>query len=414
MQDLLLHHNIKADWSFMGVPTAVIVPGGASTGWDVRNNNFRPAHWQETVLLCLFSVITFLTFMANPYWFVVGHGWAYNVLDLAVCIVVCLDFCISALLGHPNSHYLPNLTFILFLRIAHDLFQGTKSGITSFVRHMIKGAVHSLGVVWLVVILLGALCYSYGIILTHGAYVYLSTKEAGELSEGELIAIAEGYGSIPIATILLFMSISGGTDWKDVLVPLGNLPSIYTILAVGFITFAILGVLNVVTGMFVDFALSVTQGNKNEQVAKTLSQQAKWEQQIKRMFTQADRDGSGSLTWEEFSRYLEHPVIIAYFHSLQLDPSEAKGLFTLLDIAGTGEIDTDEFVKGCTQLKGEAKSLDLASLRFEFLRFARKSRQEMKLISSTLAKISESLLDDEQDDVSTTQTPRADSQETSC
>merc|ERR1711972_113952 len=52
-------------------------------------------------------------------------------------------------------------------------------------------------------------------------------------------------------------------------------------------------------------------------------------------------------------------------HLLELETSEAEGLFHLLDVDESGEVGIEEFIMGCMRLKGTAKSIDLATLLYE-------------------------------------------------
>ena len=55
----------------------------------------------------------------------------------------------------------------------------------------------------------------------------------------------------------------------------------------------------------------------------------------------------------------------AYLSSMELDVSQVKALFVLLDVDESGEVSVDEFVKGCTRLKGAARSMDVNMLLYE-------------------------------------------------
>merc|ERR1712194_238367 len=80
---------------------------------------------------------------------------------------------------------------------------------------------------------------------------------------------------------------------------------------------------------------------------------------IKAFFKQADTDGSGQLSWEEFRGHLQDDRMKAYFQTLDLDIRKAHTLFKLLDQNENGEVGIEEFLDGCLRLKGQAKSLDL-------------------------------------------------------
>merc|ERR1712113_1212929 len=71
------------------------------------------------------------------------------------------------------------------------------------------------------------------------------------------------------------------------------------------------------------------------------------------------------MNWEEFQTQLNDPDLQLYFRSIDLDLSEAKGLFSLLDLDENGTVESEEFIMGCLRLRGQAKAIDLASLTYE-------------------------------------------------
>merc|ERR1712151_274418 len=87
--------------------------------------------------------------------------------------------------------------------------------------------------------------------------------------------------------------------------------------------------------------------------------------ELKEIFNEADTDGSGSLTWEEFGYHLQDPRVQAYLATLELDVSEARGVFDMLDFKGVEEVSVEDFVAGCMKLKGHAKSIDVCTILYE-------------------------------------------------
>merc|ERR1712194_520166 len=69
--------------------------------------------------------------------------------------------------------------------------------------------------------------------------------------------------------------------------------------------------------------------------------------------------GDGTITFEEFERSLSNKEVKEYINALQVDVTDAKLFFSLLDEDGSGSVDTEEFVKGMKKLKGDAKSFDI-------------------------------------------------------
>merc|ERR1719517_350810 len=71
------------------------------------------------------------------------------------------------------------------------------------------------------------------------------------------------------------------------------------------------------------------------------------------------------MTWDQFESQLHLPEMELYFKAIDLDVSEARGLFKLLDLDESGTINVDEFVMGCLRLRGPAKAIDMATLMYD-------------------------------------------------
>merc|ERR1712151_215810 len=113
--------------------------------------------------------------------------------------------------------------------------------------------------------------------------------------------------------------------------------------------------------------------------------------QVRRLFSLADKDASGTITWEEFMKQLDEPDMEKYFTSLDIDASEARGLFLLLDTDESGHIDSDEFMQGCLRLRGPAKAIDLATLMYFNKRLINWFRDRFQSFDECLDSIEESL-----------------------
>jgi len=111
--------------------------------------------------------------------------------------------------------------------------------------------------------------------------------------------------------------------------------------------------------------------------------------ELKKIFEEADTDGSGVMTQEEMCTYLADQRVQAYMQTLGISVSEARGLFHLLDIDSRGVIDVHEFIMGCLRLKGEAKSIDVATLMYENKKVARSVTSNIQKIRVTLEEFME-------------------------
>jgi len=80
---------------------------------------------------------------------------------------------------------------------------------------------------------------------------------------------------------------------------------------------------------------------------------------LRDLFGVLDENRNGIICWTELEEHLDDPKLKAFFREVDIDTSEAQGLFLLLDRDGSGSIDADEFLSGCLRLRGPAKALDL-------------------------------------------------------
>merc|ERR1711948_197480 len=72
------------------------------------------------------------------------------------------------------------------------------------------------------------------------------------------------------------------------------------------------------------------------------------------------------ITWDAFKGKLHTPAMLDYFKTIDVDPSEGRGLFDLLDVDDSGTVDASEMVNGFLKLRGPAKALDIALLMRQF------------------------------------------------
>eukprot|EP00928_Gymnodinium_smaydae_P044674 TRINITY_DN29801_c0_g1_i2.p1 TRINITY_DN29801_c0_g1~~TRINITY_DN29801_c0_g1_i2.p1 ORF type:complete len:316 (-),score=56.78 TRINITY_DN29801_c0_g1_i2:44-991(-) len=206
------------------------------------------------------------------------------------------------------------------------------------------------------------------------------------------------YGSLYETMVTLWCSISGGNDWMEFgnLLRYLHLGEIYLAMFFFYIAFCTVGLLNVVTGIFVDSA--VCTRTEDEVVEGYTEDLRRTSEEIKRLFEDADVDKSGTMSFSELRALLENPRVKAYFAGLDIDPNEARSIFTLIDVKNSGEITLEEFVNGTMKLKGHARSLDVVSLMYDHARYFAKFNRFCALVEYQLGEIGLALRPDLFDD----------------
>merc|ERR1712014_133137 len=70
-----------------------------------------------------------------------------------------------------------------------------------------------------------------------------------------------------------------------------------------------------------------------------------------------------------------------------LEPSDARGLFRLLDADSSGSVCAEEFFSGCLRLRGPAKALDLALLAHEVKGIAMDFKTHSQFVQTKLQEL---------------------------
>lgn len=86
--------------------------------------------------------------------------------------------------------------------------------------------------------------------------------------------------------------------------------------------------------------------------------------QLQDLFSMADQNGNGEMDQEEFRALMEQPMARTILSILEIDPTDAKHVFTVLD-DGDGEILMSEFISGVMRVRGHAKALDMVTVLYQ-------------------------------------------------
>jgi len=192
------------------------------------------------------------------------------------------------------------------------------------------------------------------------------------------------YGSVWTTMYTLLAAITGGIDWQEAVVPLDHISRLYRGLWSFYVVFVVIGVLNVLTGIFVERACELSGLDRDLVVQSEMKRNETFLVEMKRIFEEADADHSGTITWQEFKKYMENPRVQAYFSTKQLDAFDARSLFELFSQDHAEEIGIEEFVMGCQRLKGMARSVDLLAV-------LRESRETKRVLKALLRRIGPSI-----------------------
>jgi hypothetical protein len=214
--------------------------------------------------------------------------------------------------------------------------------------------------------------YIFGLTFMQGVVSYLAnqnnafvTESAREAFAAEMVDMEGQYGSLEKTFWTLISAVTGGVDWNDASGPIEPIQWYYKWYFLFYVLFVMMCLLNVLTGIFVNVAMQATAMNREIAIDEAIQNRDSIVKEVIELFLEADTDGSGALSFQEFQEFLNDEKIKAFFMALELDMSSCARIFHLLDESGDGTLEAHEFVEGCIDLRGFARKVDIALLQRE-------------------------------------------------
>jgi len=359
----------------ISVCVAIMVNGlfiGVVADWSMQNPGGKsPIGFRiiELFFLVFFSLelsSRILSEGAGFCWF--GRNFRWNMFDSVLVSLGLVEEIAAVFAGDaPNVGAFRILRMLRVLRVFRimRLFRFFKQ-----LRVMVSGIVNSLYSLMWALILLICMKFIFAMFILQFAAIENDAQASGtgDLSPKDVASLVLYFGSLYKTMFTLFLAISGGLDWGDAAMPLSHIHVSLGLLFALYISFAVLCVLNIVTGVFVESAKQITRADEDFVLMEQLESREKWFEEVKDIFESADADSSGKLNGEEFTEQIKTDARLqAQLRKIgvQVEAYSANGLFQLLDFDGSGELDLDEFCLALQAVNGGARSIDIAKLQYD-------------------------------------------------
>jgi len=338
---------------------AVIALNAASIGVQTdyvaqhHTDNLPSSHRAVDITFCvLFTAELLLRLYVHGLRFFYQHGWQWNYFDAALVLQQLVE---EVLTLTQQSSDIINLSFARVLRILRLVRVMRLVRILRLIRELrmlvtsISSSLKSLG--WTILLLI-LLIYTVSLYLTQMVTERIMTHNPDIYNE-HIDNLNLFYGSVLRTMLSLFESVSGGVDWDVLVRPLSEeISPLVAVVLTLYIAFTTLAMLNVVTGVFVESVLLSAKMDKDHMLVSN----------ARELFKAVHGD---AMSLEFFESKVDTKEMQEFFRGIDVDPSEARGIFRLLDIDNDGEVDAEEFLSGCIRLRGPAKALETATLIHE-------------------------------------------------
>eukprot|EP00930_Biecheleria_cincta_P097797 TRINITY_DN89481_c0_g1_i1.p1 TRINITY_DN89481_c0_g1~~TRINITY_DN89481_c0_g1_i1.p1 ORF type:complete len:679 (+),score=137.93 TRINITY_DN89481_c0_g1_i1:67-2103(+) len=384
INDLTLY-GIAVSPIFTLTTTCVIVLNACLVAWEIEVMCYRddlPVTLDAMNVLCdvFFLGEVILRLSAFRMNFFLGDTKFWNMFDTILAVLPLIQM-ILASTGMPTDAKLSvmaSMKTLKMVRVARILrvfkiFQSLSLLVLMLI-HSMRDLIWALLLIMVVIytfsLFLTSLCTSW---LKVNSELFVSSKDMWEQwdKDGEMtvgfaaVEVKRYYGNVGRTVYTLTQVVLGGVSWHEVCTPLFRVDAICPMLLLVYISFSLIAVVNLITGIFVDNATQSAKGQREYLIAQEMEVKEKFLQQMQIFFEEIDEDGSGTVNFSEIELMIQDPTLQAYFRVLGFDTHEAERLFNLLDSDGNAEVPLDEFLDGCLRLKGPARSIDVHSLIHE-------------------------------------------------
>jgi voltage-gated sodium channel len=168
------------------------------------------------------------------------------------------------------------------------------------------------------------------------------------------------FGTVPKSMMTLFICITDGCV-ESVVRPMSEANPWFTIYWMLYIFVTMLGLMNLIIGIFCENACTTAAANEDNIVERLDEQKQRVLSSMKVAFLEMDEDGSGEIDKDEYYHAITHNKKVQdALKMLGLDQEE--GLFDKIDADKSGAVSFDEFMEGATLImKGNepAKGKDM-------------------------------------------------------
>jgi len=357
---------------------------GAQMDLSVRSaqENRDPPHW--VYITDLFYTVAFMVELTMRICmkgrnFLSGSDRKWNVFDMLLVFSSVMEHLLSFL----------DLSFIRILRIFRTIRVMRVIRVIRIFRElrlMVASIISALASLIWAFILLAVLIYLFAILFLQGVTSHF--EEFGihdpdpALADGQLPAF---FGSLGLAMESLFCAITGGFDWQEAMIPLKVVSIYYGPVFLFYVSFVVIGVMNILTGIFVENANHIASVDRDLVIDDQIEKIAETRSAIRQIFTATIKDVKNEMICRDDVRtMLADKKTLGHLQYLDLDIWEIWGLFDLLDTDHDGEIPLEEFIGGIMRLRGSSRGIDLATMMYENRRFAKDNTSFMKFIERRL------------------------------
>lgn len=320
----------------------------------------REALW--IILEAVFCAFSVLEISLKLYY----HSWRWiftyfgHFVTFCIGFLLVLNLCAISLVTPNGQLRLVSLLRLVQLVLLHRLVKLDRS-LEEF-RLVIQGLLDSFRALAWTLALAIIFVYIWAVFLTrqigHNMAVYGNYKKLSGGWDPE-----EFFGTVGRSMFTLFQCMTLDGWSSEVARHVVNNQVSMVLFFLPFLLLTTFGLLNVIVAILVETMLAAAATNNSKLRVRQETARIRELQSIRDIFLISDSDCNGTLDLNEFLLAVQKPEVQWRMRQLELPAADAAKLFGVIGNEGSRTLTLDEFIKGCTKLKGTAQSRDMLAVQ---------------------------------------------------
>lgn len=339
-----------------------------TSDWEMRNTDIDPPGFMlivEIFMLVLYITEVILRLCNHRRYFFLNNDKAWNCFDLVIIALSSVDlfFVFFKALpddehegGGKNYSYMRLFRLLKLVKVLRTfrvmrVFRDLGNIIDSFLKSVVA-------LFWSLV-MLAFILYVFALIFLQGLTGYLQMDWSGDPLEEENIRLL--FGDLSSSMLSLYMSMTGGMDWRIPYKVVNYAGVFYSTLFLLFTFLILFAVFNILTGVFVEKAVVAAQPTREEFIQEQHRKTEETMKEFRHMCHLLDQNQTGTISREEVSKAMEHELMTSYMAAIGLEVRDKTEFFDMVGI-DEEEVDINRFVDSCMALRGMATTMDMRHL----------------------------------------------------
>eukprot|EP00927_Polykrikos_kofoidii_P060962 TRINITY_DN5585_c0_g1_i2.p1 TRINITY_DN5585_c0_g1~~TRINITY_DN5585_c0_g1_i2.p1 ORF type:complete len:871 (-),score=169.57 TRINITY_DN5585_c0_g1_i2:83-2695(-) len=296
--------------------------------------------------------------------FFLSKEWQWNVFDFVLVIVGAYDF-ISEMTDSNSSGNVTWLRLVRHFKMVKTLRMVRVMRFFRVLRMMVASIAGSMMILFWSILMVSLMMYIFGICFLMALMQHL--QESTSVDEDAMVGIVQYWGGVPASVVTLFMAVTGGADWEPLADPLKQAGAGYYFLFMFYIAFSAFAVLNVLTGMFVETAMKVSQDDEEAVGFELLNREEthQFRAFLHELTTDATEEThQQKISWKAIRKNADADQVKRFIRMVEIDMEDLRRVYSLLDF-DMSKVVIEDYIHGLIHAKEGAATIDIVNLTYE-------------------------------------------------